>query len=280
MPSAPLLVVAESVDPRLAEARRALEPATPPEIGVVLGSGLGPFEGTLEARRRVPYAEIPHFRTTGVSGHAGALSFGTVGGVPVACLSGRVHRYEGHPIADVVFGSRLLAALGCHTVLLTNAAGGIRESLAPGSLLLIVDHLNLTAETPLVGPAFVDMTRAYDLQVADAARDAARSVGVPLHEGVYAGLKGPSYETPAEIRMLRALGADAVGMSTVLEVIALRHLGVRVGAVSCITNLAAGVTGAPLSHAEVEETARLSRHAFESLLSAWIPRCRQPGEER
>jgi purine-nucleoside phosphorylase len=245
----------------------------PPEIGLVLGSGLGGFAESLGEPARVPYADIPHFQRTGVPGHAGALSFGDLDGARVACLSGRVHRYEGHPLADVVFGCRLLAALGCHTVLLTNAAGGIRESFEPGALMLIVDHLNLTAETPLVGPAFVDMTRAYDPGVCSAARDAARSVGVDLHEGVYAGLKGPSYETPAEIRMLRTLGADAVGMSTVMEVIALRHVGVRVGAVSCITNLAAGVTGAPLSHAEVETTARTARRAFESLLGAWIPRC-------
>jgi purine-nucleoside phosphorylase len=238
----------------------------------VLGSGLGAFAEVIDDAHRIPFADIPHFRQPAVPGHSAALTLGNLGGVPVACLGGRIHRYEGHTIADVVFGSRLLAALGCHTVLITNAAGGISRSLSPGSLMLIVDHLNLTSETPLVGAEFVDMTRAYDPVVAAAAREAARSAGVALSEGIYAGLRGPSYETPAEVRMLGVLGADAVGMSTVLEVIALRHLGVRVGAVSCITNLAAGVTGAPLSHTEVQLTAASARKSFEALLRAWIPR--------
>jgi purine-nucleoside phosphorylase len=180
--------------------------------------------------------------------------------------------YEGHDVADVVFGCRLLAALGCGAVLLTNAAGGIRDGLTPGSLMLVSDHLNLTGRNPLTGSghAFVDLTYAYDVAIRDAARRAATDASVVLHEGVYAGLLGPTYETPAEIRMLRSLGADAVGMSTVVETIALRHLGVRVGAVSCITNLAAGLSGAPLSHAEVEETARASRNSFEALLARWV----------
>jgi purine-nucleoside phosphorylase len=215
---------------------------------------------------------------TSVAGHAGHLCLGKSGGVRVACLQGRVHGYEGHATSRVVFGVRLLAALGCRTVLLTNAAGGIRADLSPGSLMLLTDHINLTGQNPLVGwpeggpPAFIDMTVAYDRELREAALSAAASLGISLGSGVYAALLGPSYETPAEIRMLRALGADAVGMSTALEVIALRERGVRVGAVSCITNAAAGLSGTLLSHGEVQDTAARSRQQFESLLDAWIAR--------
>jgi purine-nucleoside phosphorylase len=200
------------------------------------------------------------------------LSLGSIESVSVACLEGRVHLYEGHPTADVVFGCRLLVTLGCRIVLVTNAAGGIHEALHPGSLMLIRDHLNLTGENPLVGSsgAFVDMSHAYDPKLRADARRAASELGVPLHEGVYAGLRGPSYETPAEIRMLEALGADAVGMSTVLEVIALRHAGARVAAVSNVTNRAAGLSDGELSHREVQEVAHRSRGDFISLLSRWI----------
>lgn len=256
----------------------------PPALGVVLGSGLGAWADRLEGCARLPYAAIPHMPITSVAGHAGHLCLGTSGGVRVACLQGRVHAYEGHGTSRVVFGVRLLAALGCRTVLLTNAAGGIRADLSPGSLMLITDHINLTAQNPLVGwpegapPAFIDMTAAYDRDLCDAALAAAASLGISLPSGVYAALLGPSYETPAEIRMLRAIGADAVGMSTALEVIALRERGVRVGAVSCITNAAAGLSAAPLSHAEVQETAARSRQQFESLLDAWIARA-APAEQ-
>lgn len=275
--SKPMSHPAFTVDPRMAPALAAVRDRGPAEarVGVVLGSGLGGFAEGLAQPLCIPYADIPNLPKPRVAGHTGALHLGLVEGVPVACLSGRVHLYEGHDVADVVFGARLLAALGCHTVLLTNAAGGIRSGLGPGSLMLIVDHLNLTGRNPLAGAAhaFVDLTRAYDPEVADAARSAAREHQIPIEEGVYAGLLGPSYETPAEIRMLRVLGADAVGMSTVAEVIALRALGVRVGAVSCITNLAAGLSGAPLDHGEVQDTARRARARFEGLLGAWIPRC-------
>lgn len=264
------------LDPRLEEAVATVRAraAFLPEVGVVLGSGLGRFAESLGGLVKIPLSAVPHIRVPAVAGHEGSLCFGDVGHTPVACLQGRVHLYEGHPVADVAFGCRLLAALGCRTVLLTNAAGGIREGFAPGMLMLIVDHLNLTGQNPLVGgPAFVDLTHAYDPDVLDAARGAAKSAGVALSEGVYAGLLGPSYETPAEIRMLRTLGADAVGMSTVVETIALRALGVRVGAMSCITNLAAGLSDAALDHRDVQATARTAERAFQAVLGAWVEQC-------
>lgn len=263
-----------AADPRLGAAAAAISATrrVTPAVGVVLGSGLGAFAESLDEPSIVPYAEIPHLPRPGVAGHAGRLCLGNVGQVSVACLEGRVHLYEGHSVADVVFASRLLVVLGCRTVIITNAAGGIRDGLRPGALMLITDHLNLTGENPLVGQAgaFIDMTHAYDPNLCELARRAAGEKGVHLDEGTYAGLCGPSYETPAEIRMLKALGADAVGMSTVLEVIALRHAGARVAAVSNITNLAAGLTGAALTHREVQETAHRSRDRFVSFLTRWI----------
>jgi purine-nucleoside phosphorylase len=264
---------------RLEEARAALRArgVGEPEVGLVLGSGLGAFAETLAEAVRVPYGDIPHMPAPTVSGHAGELGFGKVAGVSVACLRGRVHLYEGHEPERVVFGVRLLARLGCRAVLLTNAAGGVRASFRPGNLMLVSDHLNLMARSPLIGPneaelgpRFPDLSRAYDPELGELARQAARGLGLELQEGIYAGLLGPSYETPAEIRMLRGLGADAVGMSTVPEVIALRHLGVRAAAVSCITNMAAGMTGALLNHAEVEQTAAEARERFSGLLTRWI----------
>jgi purine-nucleoside phosphorylase len=250
-----------------------------PEVGVVLGSGLGMFADNLSGAVAIPYSEIPHMPAPTVVGHHGRLCIGSVAGVRVACLQGRAHAYEGHPMDRVVFGVRLLARLGCKAVLLTNAAGAIRATLKPGALMLISDHLNLLGQNPLVGPnidelgtRFPDMSRAYDPHLGALARDASVFVGVPLQEGVYAALLGPTYETPAEIRMLRTLGADAVGMSTVPEVIALRHMGVRTAAISCITNLAAGLSGDTLSHQEVAETARQVGDSFVMLLSAWIER--------
>ena len=252
-----------------------------PDVGVVLGSGLGAWASRLQHGQRLAYSSIPQMPAPSVAGHSGQLWLGRLGNARVACLEGRVHAYEGHPVERVVFGVRLLAALGCRAVLLTNAAGGIRSDLSPGSLMLLTDHLNLSGRNPLVAwapeghPCFVDLTRAYDADLAAAARAAARELGQHLAEGVYAGLLGPSYETPAEIRMLRTLGADAVGMSTVLETIALRERGVRVGAVSCITNLAAGLSPAPLSHEEVQQTAAEARERFEALLDAWVSRAGQ-----
>jgi purine-nucleoside phosphorylase len=246
-----------------------------PRLGVVLGSGLGALAEELVGARSIPYADVPHLPTSTVAGHAGRLWLGDLGGVQVACLQGRVHAYEGHPLARVVFGVRLLAELGCSVVLLSNAAGGIADRLAAGSLMRIEDHMNLMGDSPLRGPAargprFPDMSQAYDVELAQLCERAAREGQVALERGVYAAVLGPSYETPAEIRMLRALGADAVGMSTVPEVIALRQMGVRVGAVSCITNLAAGRSAQPLSHAEVEATAGRVRGDFVTLFKRWI----------
>jgi purine-nucleoside phosphorylase len=272
-----------SVIERLDEAAAAVRAAVggrSPVVGVVLGSGLGAWADGLGSSTRIPYAAIPHMARSSVHGHAGNLCLGRVGddgGVAVACLQGRVHLYEGHDPEHVVFGVRLLARLGCRAVVLTNAAGGLDPSFSPGDLMLIVDHLNLMGRSPLVGanegrlgPRFPDMTEAYDREISALAREAARENGLTLREGVYAGLLGPTYETPAEIRMLRTLGADAVGMSTVPEVIALRHMGVRTAAVSCITNLAAGLSRTKLDHREVEATAAEARERFTALLSAWV----------
>jgi purine-nucleoside phosphorylase len=264
----------------VAEAAEFLRPslAEPPLVGLVLGSGLGSYSKGFEARVAVSYRDIPGFAASTVPGHAGELVSGRVRGVPVACLSGRVHLYEGHSVERVVLGVRVLAELGCRAVLLTNAAGGIRQGLSPGSLLLLADHVNLTGTSPLIGPnapgrsRFPDMSEAYDPPLRALAHSTAKAEGIALEEGVYAGLVGPSYETPAEIRMLRTLGADAVGMSTVLEVIALRHLDVRVGAVSVITNLAAGLSGRPLDHAEVQAAGEAAKDRLERLLSGWVER--------
>jgi purine-nucleoside phosphorylase len=242
-----------------------------PTVGVVLGSGLGAFGDQLETC--VPYRELPGMPTSNVPGHANNLRMGRIDGVAVACLQGRVHLYEGYDTAAVVFGVRLLARLGCRAVILTNAAGGIAPGLSPGDRMIITDHLNLTARNPLVGLAddtalgFVDMGAAYDRRLGELCRLAARETNAPVKEGVYAGVVGPSYETPAEIRMLRTLGADAVGMSTVLEVVALRHAGVRVCAISCITNLAAGISPVALDHRDVQEIARKTAAPLVALLA-------------
>ncbi len=267
-----------SVDDQLLEAERAVRGLSglSPRVGVVLGSGLGAFGDSLSGLVKVPYSDIPYMPRSKVVGHAGNLCLGKVGDVAVACLQGRVHLYEGHSLDVVTFGVKLLAQLGCSAVLLTNAAGGVNQAFSPGDLMLITDHLNLTARNPLVGdnpeglPRFPDMTEAYDRGLLDAGRRAAKEVSSPLREGVYAAMLGPSYETPAEIRMVRTLGADAVGMSTVVEVLALRHRGVRVGAMSCITNMAAGMSGGLLDHKEVEEVATKSRERFVKVLSRWV----------
>lgn len=250
--------------------------AASPRIGVVLGSGLGRFTERLERATSLPYSSIPHMPRTTVSGHPGELALGSVRGVDVACLRGRVHLYEGYAPERVAFGVRLLAELGCQVVLLTNAAGAVAVTHLPGDLMLVLDHINLTGGNPLVGhitesgPDFVDMTHAYDPRLAQAARDAARELRVPLPEGVYAGVLGPSYETPAEIRMLDMLGAHAVGMSTVPEVIALRQLGVTVGAISCITNSAAGRPQAILDHEHVQAVAERAHEQLANLMERWI----------
>jgi purine-nucleoside phosphorylase len=266
---------------RLDETANAVRTKTKlaPRVGVVLGSGLGSFADTLEGLVKVPYAELPHMPASRVVGHEGNFCLGTVRGVPVVCMQGRVHLYEGHPVEAVVHGVRTMARLGVTYVLLTNAAGGVEPSWSPGDLMIVSDHLNLMGVSPLVGdndgslgPRFPDMSHAYDVPLRELLNEVGTVAGVPLRAGVYAALLGPSYETPAEVRMLRLLGAQAVGMSTVPEVIALRHMGVRVCALSCITNLAAGITAAELNHAEVEETARTCRQSLLTLLSGWIDR--------
>lgn len=264
---------------RLEETVRAVRAKTSltPRVGLVLGSGLGAFGDTLDDLVKVPFHELPHLPQSKVVGHSGNLCFGKVGGVPVVCMQGRVHLYEGHPVESVVHGARTMAKLGVRAVLVTNAAGGIEASWTPGDLMLISDHLNLTGQNPLVGPnddtlgpRFPDMTTAYDPELRAIAHKVAKDAGFSLREGVYAGLLGPTYETPAEIRMLRTMGAHAVGMSTVLETIALRHMGVKVGALSCITNLAAGISKTELNHAEVEEIAKAARERLMTLLRGWI----------
>jgi purine-nucleoside phosphorylase len=248
-----------------------------PRVGVVLGSGLGAFADGLTGLVKVPYETLPHLPASKVVGHAGNLCFGQVDDVPVVCMQGRVHMYEGHPMWQVVHGVRTMARLGVSCVLITNAAGGLEAGWAAGDLMIISDHLNLSGMQPLLGPneealgtRFPDMTNAYDPALREQLREVSKAEGLPLREGVYAALSGPSYETPAEIRMLRTLGAQAVGMSTVPEVIALRHMRVRCAALSCITNMAAGLGAGELDHKEVEETAKTRRADLQRLLKGWI----------
>jgi purine-nucleoside phosphorylase len=250
-----------------------------PRVGVVLGSGLGDFADSLEHLVKIPYRDLPHMAASDVAGHAGNLCFGDSGGTPVVCMQGRVHLYEGHPVEKIVQGVRAMARLGVRVVLLTNAAGGLEPSWSAGDLMVLTDHLNLTGTSPLIGPdddrlgpRFPDMTAAYDPVLRGWLHEAAGDAGIALREGVYAAVVGPQYETPAEVRMIRALGAQAVGMSTVHEVIALRHMSVRVAALSCITNLAAGLASRPLDHAEVEATARSRKGDLLALLRGWIAR--------
>jgi len=245
-------------------------------VGLILGSGLGGLAKQIQESVRIPFGEIPGFPEATVVGHDGALIVGTLGGRQVAALSGRFHMYEGHPAALAGFPVRVLRALGARELFVSNAAGGISPKLAVGDLMMICDHLNLMGANPLVGPVqqgevrFPDMTDAYDPGLRRSLRTTAEKLGISLREGVYAGLLGPSYETPVEVKMLRTLGADAVGMSTVPEVIVARSLGMRVAGVSCITNAAAGVTGAALSHAEVLETTARVSASFESLVIEFL----------
>jgi purine-nucleoside phosphorylase len=251
-----------------------------PRIGIVLGSGLMHLATLLDDSAALSYEAIPHFPVSRVKGHQGSLHVGRIDTLQVACLAGRVHGYEGHTPERVVFGARVLAALGCSIVILSNAAGAVSPELQPGSLMLISDHLNLTGNNPLIGwygdsPQFVDMTDAYDSQLRAEAITCAKLVGVDLKEGVYAGLLGPSYETPAEIRALARLGADAVGMSTVYETIALRDLRVRVLGLSCITNVGAGIEGSILDHEHVQDVAQAAQHKLESLVLCLVRRLAQ-----
>jgi purine-nucleoside phosphorylase len=238
--------------------------------GIVLGSGLGPLADAVEIWREVPFAEAGLPAST-VPGHAGKFIFGTLAGAPVVLMKGRVHLYEGHPARAVTAGVRWLAAQGVNRLILTNAAGTLNPDFKPGAWMMLADHLNLTATSPLEGADFIDMTAPYDPAWRAAFSRAATRRGMTLHEGVYASLRGPQYETPAEVRMLRTLGADAVGMSTVLETIQARSLGLTVCAFSCLTNWAAGISSSPLDHHEVLETGKQAAAAMIGLLSATLP---------
>jgi purine-nucleoside phosphorylase len=249
-----------------------------PVLGLVLGSGLGAYADTFRNRTAIPFANLPHFPSSTVLGHSGNLVLGDAEGVPVVALQGRVHLYEGYSISEVAFPARILGALGIRQLIVTNAAGGINTAFRPGDLMLITDHINLMGTNPLIGPnaeglgpRFPDMSEAYDAALRGVAREAARQKRIPLREGIYIGLSGPSYETPAEIRMFRALGADAVGMSTVPEVIVANHMGIRVLGISCITNMAAGILPQKLTHQEVMDTTERVREQFQSLLQGIIP---------
>lgn len=249
------------------------------QVGLVLGSGLSSYARSLPDAVELPFDAIPGFPVPKVTGHSGALVSALVGDRSVLVLAGRVHTYEGWDMEDVVLGVRTAAMSGCTTVVLTNAAGGIGSDLAPGDLVMLTDHLNLTGRNPLVGPnddrlgpRFPDQTDVYSPDVREALLEAGRETGVVLKQGVYAWLLGPTYETPAEIAMLRTMGADLVGMSTVPEAIALRHMGVKIGGISLVTNLAAGITGEPLSHEEVTAAADSARERFTALIDAALPR--------
>ena len=257
------------------EARTELRPS----VGVVLGSGLGGFADAVEGAVEIPYGEIPGWPLATAVGHAGVLVVGMFGGVTVAVLKGRAHLYEGHPAAKVVFGVRVLGRLGVESLVLTNACGAIDPTVTPGTLVAISDHLNLQGTSPLVGPndealgpRFPDMTDAYDPAYRAVARDAAARLGVTLGDGVYAAWLGPAFETPAEIRMMRALGADLVGMSTVPEVLAARHMGIRCLALSCVTNAAAGIVAEPIDHERVLEVGARASGDLVALLREVVPR--------
>jgi len=250
-----------------------------PDVAIVLGSGLGDFAATLREAVAIPYTDIPNWPASTVVGHAGQLVIGTLAGKRVAALSGRAHFYEGHAMTTVTFATRVIGTLGIKKLILTNAAGGINLTFKSGTLMLMDDHINLMGSNPLVGanddrfgPRFPDMTEVYSKRLRQLAGDAARAHGLEVAHGVYAALHGPSYETPAEIRYLRAIGADAVGMSTAPEAIVARHMGIEVLGISCITNMAAGVLPQPLVHDEVMEVARRVRGEFSALLEGIVER--------
>ena len=250
-----------------------------PETAIVLGSGLGDFADSLTDAASIPYQDLPHWPAANVIGHAGRLVVGNVAGKRVAALAGRAHVYEGHDLPTVVFATRVMGSLGIRQIVLTNAAGGVNTRFASGALMIIDDHINLMGTNPLLGPnedlfgpRFPDMTEVYSKRLRALAGAAAAARGVEVTHGVYVSLQGPSYETPAEVRYLRGIGADAVGMSTVPEAIAARHMGIEVLGISCITNMAAGILPRPLRHDDVLETARRVRGEFVSLLEGIIER--------
>lgn len=263
---------------RAAEFIRA-QTALLPEVALVLGSGLGSFADQIQNAVSISYADIPHFPRPSAQGHAGKLVIGKVGDVRVAAMNGRVHYYEGLPLRDVIFPMRVFGRLGIKAAILTNAAGGINTSYKQGALVVLNDHINLQGSNPLIGPnderfgpRFPDMSRVYWKPYRTIALEEAQRLGISVAEGVYLAVTGPSYETPAEIRAFRSLGADVVGMSTVSEVIAASHMGIRVLAISCVTNMAAGILDQPLSHQEVLETGERVKGAFLALLQAIVPR--------
>jgi purine-nucleoside phosphorylase len=264
------------------EAKRYIEERTPlrPSIGVVLGSGLGAFAGELTERTEIPYTEIPGWPASTAVGHAGKLTVGKLGSLGVAVMAGRAHLYEGYSPAQVTYGVRVLGAIGVRSMLFTNAAGGINLELERGGLVLISDHINLQGSNPLagpnddsLGPRFPDMSEAYSRSYRETAKSVAAELCVFMPQGVYAAMLGPSYETPAEIRYLRTIGADVVGMSTVPEVIVANHMGLKVLAISCVTNMAAGVIPLQkISHEEVLETGAMVRDTLVRFLKALLPR--------
>jgi purine-nucleoside phosphorylase len=250
-----------------------------PKLGVVLGSGLGGVADDLSGTISIPYGAIPFFPRSTAIGHAGQMVIGQAGAVPVVTMQGRVHMYEGYSAQEIVFPTRVLARMGIKAVILTNAAGGINAAYGQGALVVLKDHINLTGQNPLVGKnddrfglRFPDMTRAYWKPYREIAHEEAKRLGIPQHEGVYAGLLGPNFETPAEIRYLRTIGADLVGMSTVLEVIAAQHVGMKVLAFSCVTNMAAGMLDQIITHQETLETGERVKGQFVALLKAVLPR--------
>ena len=269
--------VEEKLEKTLAQVRE--KTAFQPLVALVLGSGLGDFANLLKVEAEIPYEEIEGFPVSTVAGHAGRFIFGTFDGVPVVCMKGRVHHYEGYSMEDVVLPIRLMKKLGARYLFLTNASGGLREGFQPGDLMMITDHISTFVTNPLIGTnpdslgvRFPDMSQVYDLELQKVLREAAKEENVVLQEGVYTQLTGPSYESPAEIRMLRALGTDAVGMSTVVEAIAANHMGMRICGISCICNLAAGMSGKPLSHKEVQEAADAAAKKFTAVVSNCIRR--------
>ena len=252
-----------------------------PEIAIVLGSGLGAFGDQIQVEQTLSYHELEGFPVSTVKGHKGQFLFGYIGEVPVVLMQGRVHFYEGYTISDVVLPIRLMKLMGAHTLFLTNASGGINPAFHPGSLMMLTDHVSIFAPNPLIGEnieelgtRFPDMSQVYDLELQKILTDTAAENGIELFEGVYAQLTGPSFESPAEIRMLGKLGVDAVGMSTVVEAIVANHMGMRICGVSCISNMAAGISENPLTHEEVQEAADQAAPQFEKLVKEAVKKMR------
>jgi purine-nucleoside phosphorylase len=269
----------QQVDEAVASIKTRAPGSAVPDVAVVLGSGLGDFANRLSDAATMPYGELPNWPASKVIGHEGKLVIGRLGGKRVAALSGRAHFYEGHDLRTVSFAARVIGRLGVKVLILTNAAGGVNVNLKPGTLMVMDDHINLMGSNPLVGPnedafgpRFPDMSEVYSRRLRAITDEAAREQGLKIGHGIYVALHGPSYETPAEIRFLRGIGADAVGMSTVPEAIVARHMGVEVLGISCITNAAAGVLPQPLNHDEVMDVARQVRGAFAALLEGIIGR--------